>query len=574
MGESRISAEASTTMRHLLHEMRTPLGQILGYSEMLQEEAQDRGQDDLVPDLQKIEAAARHLLRYVEDLFRPGAEAPVSAAASVAEESSRSAGEGSAGAARQGEPASGSLLVVDDEPRNRDLLSRRLERVGYRVTSAADGPSALRAIGQDDYDLVLLDVLMPGMSGLEVLDAIRRLHSTSDLPVVMATALGGSEDTVEALGRGANDYVTKPFDFPVVMARVETQLGLKRAARQIADLAQELEIRNAFIRRTFGRYVSEEVVSSLLENPDGLEIRGEKRRVSILMSDLRGFSSLTEELSPTQVVSLLNDYLGTMAGIIQTYGGTIDEFLGDALLAFFGAPVSRENDAERSVAAAVAMQLAMEQVNARNQKAGLPEIEMGIGIATGDVIVGNIGSEKRTKYGAVGSPVNLASRIESYTLGGEVLISDATFEKTRAIVSASRTREVHPKGLDAPIRIHQVSAIAGGYDLEIRDREAELIDLAQEIPVRFGLLEGKHVAELASEGALCALSRRSARLRSREPVPELGELRLELVGSKRAVYAKVVMGSDGEAGEPSLLRFTTRSPELEHAFERALGEVP
>ena len=324
-------------------------------------------------------------------------------------------------------------------------------------------------------------------------------------------------------------------------------------------------------RRIFGRYVSEEVVSSLLENPEGLEIRGEKRRVSILVSDLRGFSTLTEALAPPQVVSLLNGYLGTMSEIIQRHGGTIDEFLGDAVLAFFGAPVSREDDAERAVAAAMAMQLAMEQVNERNRKAGLPEIEMGVGIATGDVIVGNIGSEKRTKYGAVGSPVNLATRIESYTLGGEILISDATLEDTRGLVRTSRTREVHPKGLDAPIRIHGVSAIGGGYDLQLPDREAELVDLAEEIPVRFGVLEGKHVAGLTSRGALCALSRGSARLRSREPVPELGELRLELVGSAGAFYAKVVTGSEGEAGEPSLLRFTTRSPELDRVVERALA---
>jgi len=577
MKETQISGEAHTTMRHLLHEMRTPLGQIMGYSEMLQEEAQDRGQEDLVPDLKKIESAARHLLRYVEDLFSPNAGAPASAAGPATEASTarptEGEGEVAAVAVRPGAPASGSLLVVDDEPLNRDLLTRRLERAGYRVTPAEDGPTALRAIGEGDYDLVLLDVLMPGMSGLEVLDAIRRLHSASDLPVVMATALGGSEDTVEALKRGANDYVTKPFDFPVVLARVETQLGLKRAAREIAALAQELEIRNAFIRRIFGRYVSEEVVSSLLENPEGLEIRGEKRRVSILMSDLRGFSSLSEALSPPQVVSLLNDYLGSMSEVIQRYGGTIDEFIGDAVLAFFGAPLSGEDDAERAVAAAIAMQLAMVQVNERNRRTGLPEIEMGIGIATGDVIVGNIGSEKRTKYGAVGSSVNLASRIESYTLGGEVLISDATLEATRASVRTSRTREVHPKGLAAPIRIHRVSAIGGRHDLQLSDREAELIDLAQEIPVRFGVLEGKHVAELTSWGAICALARGSARLRSREPVPELGELRLEIIGSDGAFYAKVVTGSDGEAGEPSLLRFTTRSPALDQAFERALKQV-
>jgi class 3 adenylate cyclase len=565
-------------MRHLLHELRTPLGQILGYSEMLEEELQDRGQDDLLPDLRKIEQAARQLLAHVEKIFQPedaSAEPSSNPGAAMVETAPRS--EGAAAAPAPGaevEVKTGSVLIVDDEEGNRDLLTRRLERVGYAVSAVEDGASALRVIGESDFDLVLLDVLMPGMSGLEVLDAIRRLHSVSDLPVVMATALGGSEDTVAALQRGANDYVTKPFDFPVVMARVETQLALKRAAREIAALAQQLEIRNAFIRRTFGRYVSEEIVSSLLEDPAGLELRGEKRRVTILMSDLRGFSSLTEALSPPQVVSLLNGYLGSMVEIIHGYGGTIDEFLGDAVLAFFGAPVSYGDDAERAVAAAVAMQSAVGDVNERNHKMGLPAIEMGVGIASGDVIVGNIGSEKRTKYGAVGSPVNLASRIESFTLGGEILISSETLAEAGAMVETANARQVHPKGLDAPIRIHPVTGIGGRHGLRLSERSAELLDLEDEIPVLFAVLEGKDVSGSATRGSLCGLSRTSARLRSQQPIPEPGELRVELLASNGQVlpgafYAKVVTGSEGGA-EPGLVRFTTRSPVLDETIERML----
>jgi adenylate cyclase len=472
---------------------------------------------------------------------------------------------------------SGRLLVVDDEPGNRDLLARRLRKVGYEVEVAEDGVEGLRAIEAGDFDLILLDILMPGTSGLDVLTAIRRTRSASELPVVMATALGGSEDTVEALRRGANDYVTKPFDMPVVLARIGSQLSLKRATREIEDLARQLEIRNGFIRRTFGRYVAGEIVDNLLESPEGLELRGEKRTLTILISDLRGFSILTEMLEPVQVVSLLNGYLGAMAEIIQSHGGTIDEFLGDGILAFFGAPVARDDHAERAVAAAVAMQLAMASVNRTNRRVGLPEVEMGIGIATGEVIVGNVGSERRTKYGAVGSTVNLAARIESYTMGGEVLISDATRSALASLLEIAEERTVHPKGFGEPLRIHRMAGIHGRHRLFLPQRSEEWIELRAGLPVRFSVLSGKEVSGPSFEGTFGAVTEISARLRSRAPLRELSNLRIELVGAggaplPGAFYAKVATGA--AVGEEGVVRFTTRSGALEAALAHAQGREP
>jgi class 3 adenylate cyclase len=549
----------------------------MGYGEMLQEEAEDRGLDDLVPDLEKIQGAARKLLQFLEDVFqtegeRSTAPAESRASPSTPEEADREASESEEEGSLA--TADGKLLLVDDDAANRDLLSRQLSRAGYQVTAVEDGTRALRAIEAEIFDLVLLDVLMPGMSGLEVLASIRKSRSVSDLPVIMATALGGSEDIVEALRLGSNDYVTKPFDMPVVLARVETQLSLRRAAQEIAALAQQLEIRNAFIRRAFGRYVSDEIVADLLENPEGLEFGGEKRVVTILMSDLRGFSTLTEALEPAQVVSLLNRYLGKMAEVIMAQGGTIDEFIGDAVLAFFGAPVAREDDAERAVAAAVAMQLAMQEVNQGNRAEGLPEIEMGIGISTGEVTVGNIGSEKRAKYGAIGSPVNLAGRIESYTLGGDILVCDTTFREVASVVRAEPPRQVHPKGFAEPISIHSVRGIGGRHDLELPDQETAWVELEPEIAVRYSVLEGKQVSNATEPGSLCALSRQAGRLRVADPLPDLANLCIELVDDSGslvpgAFYAKV-MTAAGRAGEPCLVRFTSRSPALEAALARTL----
>src|SRR5262249_42312880 len=180
------------------------------------------------------------------------------------------------------------------------------------------------------------------------------------------------------------------------------------------------------MRDTFGRYVLDDVVASLLSSPEALALGGELRKVTVMMSDLRGFTAVAERLTAEEAVRFLNGYLQTMVDLILKYRGTINEIMGDGILVIFGAPTVAPDDAERAVACAVAMQVAMEGVNARSRERGLPEVEMGIGVHTGEVIVGNIGSARRMKYAAVGTNVNLTGRIESYTTGGQILISDST----------------------------------------------------------------------------------------------------------------------------------------------------
>ena len=186
----------------------------------------------------------------------------------------------------------------------------------------------------------------------------------------------------------------------------------------LAESNTELQKRNQVIREIFGRYLTDEVVANLLESTEGLKLGGEKRKVTILMSDLRGFTSIAEKVQPEQVVSLLNTYLEAMTNVIRKYEGTIDEFIGDGILVIFGALIGHADDAQRAVACAVEIQLVMEAINEHNRASGLPQIEMGIGLNTGEVVVGNIVSLERAKYGMVGSHVNLTARIESYTVGG------------------------------------------------------------------------------------------------------------------------------------------------------------
>jgi class 3 adenylate cyclase len=441
------------------------------------------------------------------------------------------------------------------------------------VLTAEDGRQALDLIAARPFDLILLDIMMPGISGLEVLEELRRTYSVADLPIIMATAKDQGEDIVEALKLGANDYVTKPLDFPVVLARTETQLSLKRAMEEIRRLAAQLEIRNRFIQQTFGRYLSEEVVRRLLETPEGLKLGGEKRQVTLMMADLRGFTAAADRFTPEQVVRMLNKFLGTMADIITAYHGTIDEFIGDAILALFGAPEARPDDAARGAACAVAMQLAMEEVNAFNRKEGLPEVQMGIAVHTGDVVVGNIGSQTRAKYGVVGSHVNLTGRIEGFTTGGQILVSQSTVDRAEGALHVGQKVTFEAKGFAEPITVYDLRGVGAGHDLHLPEHRDDLLLLRAEVPVVLAVLEGKQMTSDTFPGALVKASLTAAHLKAERPLPPLANLRLRLPPGENGrktgdVYAKVVPAppADGVV----LIRFTSMDPEARQALAALL----
>ena len=473
------------------------------------------------------------------------------------------------------EPAQGSLLVVDDNEMNRDMLARRLARRGYTVAVAADGQQALQMLEAQSFDLILLDIMMPGISGLDVLKILRERYSVADLPVIMATAKDQSEDIVTALQLGANDYITKPLDFPVVLARTQTQLALKRAMQEIQRLAVQLELHNRFIRDTFGRYLTDEVVASLLDSPEGLRLGGEKRQVTMLMADLRGFTSLSGRLAPEQVVAILNRYLGTMVEVIMQYQGTIDEFIGDAIFVIFGAPVRRQDDAQRAAACAVAMQLAIAAVNEQNRQAGLPEVEMGIGVHTGEVVVGNIGSQKRTKYGVVGSHVNLTSRIQSYTIGGQILVSGATRQEVEPLVRISKQMEVEAKGIAEPITLYELRGIGGTYNLFLPEREETLFPLRQAVPLQYTVLEGEHLGRIIYQGRFATLSARGGEIHADHPIAPWSNIKLRLMGHtgeaiRGDLYAKVLRHLP-ESPPGFYVHFTSVPPDVAAFFQRLLA---
>ncbi|HEY9743354.1 MAG TPA: adenylate/guanylate cyclase domain-containing protein [Coleofasciculaceae cyanobacterium] len=300
------------------------------------------------------------------------------------------------------------------------------------------------------------------------------------------------------------------------------------------------------MRQTFGRYLTDEVVASLLETPEGLQLGGEKRKVTILMSDLRGFSALSERVPPEIAVDVINFYLEVMTEVISQYNGTINEIMGDGIFVMFGAPITREDDSQRAIACAIAMQLAMDRVNQHNQQLNQPPLEMGIGINTGEVLMGNIGSKKRAKYTVLGSPVNLAARIESFTVGGQILVSKDTLTDAGSIVRVDEKMQVQPKGFQEPITVYEIGGIGGKFNLFVPKVEEMLVVLNQEIPVQYAVLKGKHLGEKVFQGKIIKLSAHKAEIHSEYSVELLSNLKINLLaGTERArglgdIYAKVV----------------------------------
>lgn len=352
----------------------------------------------------------------------------------------------------------GFILAVDDRQENRELVARNLGRLGHFVITAGSGEEALHALQQSDVDVVLLDLLMPDMDGREVLRRIKDHPDWRATPVIMISGSQDMDGIIECIEAGADDYLFKPFNPVLLQARIKAGIERKRWHDREEQYRVQLERNERFIRATFGRYLTDEIVTQILERPEGLELGGDLRRVSIMLSDIRGFTTLSENLAPAQVVKLLNRYLAAMTDIIMKHQGTIDEFIGDAILAVFGAPISHEDDADRAVQCALEMQAAMQAINAQNEAEGLPVISSGIAINTGDVIAGNIGSEKRSKYGFVGHPMNVTSRIEDVTAGGQIHISQSTLESLHREYAIGKSQKINVKGIEEVISIHEVQA--------------------------------------------------------------------------------------------------------------------
>lgn len=552
------------------HELRTPVNHIIGYTELLLELASEMNQPRLLADLDRIRSAAAQWLSRMESHLSAAMETRIDERASrPASDAATESGPDQERPRASASILQSAILIVDDDQGSRELLARRLHRHGFRVATAGSGTEALELLQRRAVDLLLVDSIMPEMDGLELLRRVRETHSRTELPVIMVTGRDASGEVAKALQLGANDYITKPVDFEAAMARVESHLDLRQAEAlnrqrlaEIRKLAEELTVRNEFIQRVFGRYVTDEVVQSLLEHPRNLELGGSKREVTILMSDLRGFTGLAERLSPETVVGLLNQYLGAMATVITQYQGMIDEFIGDAILALFGAPLPRPDHAEAAAGCALAMQLEMDRVNRRLSSSGIPPLEMGIGINTGEVVVGNIGSDKRAKYGAVGAQVNLAGRIQTITVGGEILISGSTAKALGPRLKSDRTVTISVKGASAPLTLHSLVGLRDQDHLDLSRPSPPSTPPARTVSVKcYRLADSKMLIGEAFDGKLSVISSRWGILQASEALHARVDLKLvaPAPGSEgQELYCKVMADALGPFGRE--VRFTSPLP--------------
>jgi adenylate cyclase len=337
-------------------------------------------------------------------------------------------------------PASNGIrvMVVDDSLLACNLVSEGLTGQGYEVSTFQDPFAALEAVDQLKPTIVLTDLDMPGIDGAEL---CRRLKDgpASATPVIILTANDADTQRVQGLRAGADDYVRKGTSMEELAARIES----------ILRRTQETER----MRRLFARYTSDAVVEEILRTGN-VVLSGEKRDVTVVFADIRNFTALSETLPPEQVMTLLNEVLGRLADAVLSWGGTLDKFLGDGLMAVFGAPVAHEDDAHRAVQAALQM---IESVRTRNGEAQGPTLEVGIGINSGVVVAGSLGSARHTEYTCIGDTVNVAARLCALAGPGEILVGQNTAEKLGTIERFEALPPVKLKGKAQPVPLFRVT---------------------------------------------------------------------------------------------------------------------
>ncbi len=315
------------------------------------------------------------------------------------------------------------------------------------------------------------------------------------------------------------------------------------AAKEIKRLNEQLASRNALLHQILGKYFSDEVVDVILEHPEGAAIGGEKRKVAVMMADLRGFTALSERLSAEDVVAILNHYLEEMTEVILKYRGTIIEFIGDAILAVFGAPLVAEHETDDAIAAAIEMQNRMPGVNRFNVEQGYPEIEVGIGIHTGEAFIGNIGSEQFMRYNVIGQVVNLCSRIQTYSVGGQILVSEQTGNYLQGEWKLNKTFEISMKGIHEKLTICDVKEVSGIWQVTLDDQEKEAMTvLDRPLEAVLYLMQGKSVIKASIAGSVTGISRHKIQvLCQSEQMSEFAIYQdTEIVVGEENAYAKIV----------------------------------
>ncbi len=365
------------------------------------------------------------------------------------------------------------ILVVDDTPRNIKLLADILSAKRYEVLTSSSGAEALAKIAAEAPDLVLLDIVMPEMSGYEVCRSIRANSATTTLPVVMVTALDPGEERVKGIEAGADDFLTKPISQPELLARVRSLLRIKElndeVQRQAAELAdwnktleqriqeqvQQLE-RLERLKRFFSPQVAAMILAGSAEDP----LKTHRRDLTVVYLDLRGFTAFTDTAEPEEVMNVLHEYHAEMGRLILEHEGTLEHFAGDGMMIFFNDPVPVENGAERALRMTVTMREKIEALKLKWRKRGY-DLDFGVGIAQGYATLGAIGFDGRWEYGAIGSVPNLAARLCGEAKPGEILVSQRVAGSVEDLVETEPVGDLTLKGFHRPVTTFRIIGLKG-----------------------------------------------------------------------------------------------------------------
>jgi len=365
------------------------------------------------------------------------------------------------------------ILVVDDIAKNVKLLADVLAVKGFRISTAASGEEALERIAADMPDLVLLDVMMPGMSGYEVCQAIRADPRHAILPVVLVTALDPAQERIKGLDAGADDFLTKPVNQAELMARVRSLLRIKTLYDQVQAQKSELEGWNRTLEQRVSdgvqqlerlqrlkRFFSPQLAEAILAGGADDPLKSHRREIAVVFLDLRGFTAFTETSDPEEVMGVLREYHAAMGELILAHEGTLERFTGDGIMVFFNDPVPVPDAAARAVRMALQMQQRTTQLAQGWKRRGY-ELQLGIGVAMGFATIGSIGFEGRIDYGAIGTVTNLAARLCSEAKGGEILVAPRVVAALDEEFVIEPAGELVLKGLQRPVATSRVSAVRG-----------------------------------------------------------------------------------------------------------------
>jgi class 3 adenylate cyclase len=360
------------------------------------------------------------------------------------------------------------ILVVDDTPKNVKLLADLLTVKGYAVVTATSGREALAQVEAEQPDLVLLDVVMPEMSGYEVCRKIRENSATEILPVVMVTALDPGEERIKGLDAGADDFLTKPINQAELLARVKSLLRIKELydtvqaqgvqltqwnntlEQRVDEQVAQIE-RLGRLKRFFSPQLAELIVAGGTEDP----LKTHRREVTVVFLDLRGFTAFAESSEPEEVMGVLREYHGEMGKLVLEHEGTLERFTGDGMMIFFNDPVPVPNPAERAIRMALAMRDLVGELTVKWRKQGY-ELDFGVGIAQGYATIGGIGFEGRWDYGAIGTVTNLASRLCGEAKPGQILIPQRLMGTVEGLVNVEPVGELTLKGFHRPVTAYNI----------------------------------------------------------------------------------------------------------------------